>query len=194
MSTHILVRSGEYLDPLNPNENRLHLTDIAHGMSNVCRFSGQPVRFYSVAQHTLLVAALLSVVDPNAFLTREAQLLALFHDASEAYLGDVATPIKQHPAWTTYREYERRLQEVIERKYVLPHARVDLEPFRESVKQADILAFVFEAKHLMGRDYSWMLMPGIALPERKDFKPWSPPRAKRQWLEHHALLLEDASW
>lgn len=189
--TRIYVNSGIKFDPLSPRPALIQLTDVAQGLSNVCRFSGQCSPFYSVAQHSLLVCALLANVDSRLFQTRVGQLVALFHDAAEAYLGDVPTPLKRHPAWAAYREYENQMLEVIEQKYILDEgfSRDEVEYARESVKRADTLAFVFEARFFFGLDFTNMLMPGETLPDRDEFSPWSPSMSKRRWLEHHAAVL-----
>lgn len=69
----------------------IDIYDISHGLSQLCRFSGQIKAFYSVAAHSLLVS---EWVEFNGGTPKEA-LAALLHDASEAYLQDVPTPIKR---------------------------------------------------------------------------------------------------
>lgn len=76
--------SGVRVDVFNPQPELLLLRDIAAGLSYTCRFSGQIPVYYSVAQHSMLMADLC----PSH--AREA----LMHDAAEAYMGDVAAPIK----------------------------------------------------------------------------------------------------
>ena len=81
--------TGRLFDPFNPDPALIDLRDIAHALGNICRFGGHSRRYYSVAEHSILVASL--VPEP-------LRLPALLHDAAEAYLGDIITPIKR---WTT---------------------------------------------------------------------------------------------
>lgn len=83
----ILLRSGVMHDLLNPAANGdPNIEDIAHALANICRWTGHTSRFYSVAEHCIRAAA----IAPSG-----CKLHVLMHDATEAYLGDVATPLKQ---------------------------------------------------------------------------------------------------
>jgi uncharacterized protein len=75
--------------PLDPRPDEIRLVDIAHALSKLCRYGGQCLSFYSVAEHSLLVAS----KAPD-----HLKLVALMHDASEAYLLDIPRPIKRHLA------------------------------------------------------------------------------------------------
>ena len=82
----ISTRSGRRLYLQNPNAGQIHIDDIAHGLAHQCRFNGQTNKFYSVAQHSVMVA---SILPP------ELRLAGLLHDAAEAYLGDSVQPLKE---------------------------------------------------------------------------------------------------
>ena len=77
--------TGKYVKPLDLKYEDIDIMDIAHHLSLICRFNGACKRFYSVAQHSIMVANLVSKHD---------KLAALLHDASEAYMADVIRPIK----------------------------------------------------------------------------------------------------
>jgi len=83
--------SGARVHVLNPNPEAIRLGDIAHGLSRVCRFGGQVGIHMSVAQHCVLVSDI--VKDHGGSL--EEQMLGLMHDATEAYVGDVISPLKK---------------------------------------------------------------------------------------------------
>ena len=103
----IQTHTGIPIDPLNPESKRIDFMDIAHALSNQCRFSGHTKFFYSVAQHSVHVSEEVEAMG----VMLEIQMLALFHDASEAYLCDMPTPIKnQMPA---YKIAEKNIQEMI---------------------------------------------------------------------------------
>lgn len=78
--------TGTVFDFTRPLEGEIRLEDIAHALGMLCRFNGHIRRFYSVAQHSVLVSRM---VEP------EHALQALFHDAPEAYAGDVTAPLKK---------------------------------------------------------------------------------------------------
>ena len=83
-----VTASGRRAFVEDPRACDLVIEDIAHALSNICRFGGHCSRFYSVAQHSVCVSALVERTRPDLALH------ALLHDAAEAYVGDVIRPIK----------------------------------------------------------------------------------------------------
>lgn len=130
----IQTYSGKKFFPLNPKLEDINIEDIAHALSMMCRFTGHCKSFYSVAQHCVLVS--MNCSDQN-------KLYGLLHDASEAYITDVARPIKRTKEMEGYRVIEYRLQSAICEKFGLPKE----EP--EEVKIADTRMLVTEARDLM---------------------------------------------
>lgn len=88
--TTIETYSGLFVDVANPDPATIRLTDIAQGLALTCRYGGQIEGFYSVAEHAVLVHDLLR----HQGADRDLLLAGLFHDAAEAYLGDVVSPLK----------------------------------------------------------------------------------------------------
>ena len=101
--------TGKAFDLSNPSPDKICLDDIAHSLSQLCRFVGSTHRFYSVAEHSLMVSHL---VKP------ENKHWALMHDAAEAYTGDVISPLKKIIGGG-YSDFENRILSVIEQKYTL---------------------------------------------------------------------------
>jgi len=122
----------------------VHIFDIAHGLALTCRFSGQCLRFYSVAEHSVYVS---KAVEKFGL---DAARWGLLHDASEAYLTDVPSPIK--PCLVGYSEIEERIQRVIAEKFDLPW------PCPRQVKEADKAILRDEQEQVMLRsEHAWFL-------------------------------------
>ncbi len=126
--------SGVRFTPLNPNVASIVIQDIAHSLSMQCRFGGHSRDFYSVAQHSVLVSYLCDSKDA---------LWGLLHDAPEAYLLDVPSPLKVSPTFEGYREHEKKMQSAICTRFGLE----DEEP--KSVKVADKMMLATEARDLL---------------------------------------------
>jgi len=103
---------GEDFTPLNPDVNQIHIEDIAHALSLMCRANGHFIRFYSVAQHSINCANEAKAQE----LSARVQIACLLHDASEAYLSDITRPVKNH--LPNYKEIEKRLQDTIYGKFL----------------------------------------------------------------------------
>lgn len=101
---YISTFSGGIFHPLDPQPAEVRIEDIAHALSMLCRFTGHVSRFYSVAEHSVIVSRLV----PERYA-----LAGLLHDAAEAYLNDLSTPVKHDPRMKLYCEAEDRLRRVI---------------------------------------------------------------------------------
>lgn len=167
----IATYTGKAVNVLDPKPEEINIRDIAHSLSNQCRFTGHVRKFYSVAQHSVHV----SEICPTE------PAWGLLHDASEAYLSDIARPIKKHPDFgKVYLAAEARLTEAI-----MLHFGLDpyLEP--EEVKVADDILIRSEARDLMGS--------GIDVPKGKmldfEIEPWTPERAHGEFMVRFMELL-----
>jgi uncharacterized protein len=145
---HINTQSGRQICLLVPSEDTIEICDIAGALSLICRFGGQTSRFYSVAQHSLLVAAL-----APEDLKREA----LMHDASEAYLGDVILPVKRLIS-EAYSPIEQQFTWVINQKFGIDF------PASKAIKEFDLLALELEYEALVQGDATRL----VATMQRKD--------------------------
>ena len=165
--------SGRRLDLLDPAPADIDLHDIAHGLARVARWNGQTrgPYIFSVAQHSLLVEALVGHVAPRA--GRVDRLVALLHDAPEYVVGDLISPFKACVG-DTYREVENRLFAAILRRFALPEPDGALLAL---VKRADRAAARLEAVLLAGFDEAEALaVLGPAEPGLEAFAPWLRPR------------------
>jgi hypothetical protein len=125
-------------------EGEIDILDIAHALSNQCRYAGH-CHFYSVAEHSVLLAASCDSVTDARY--------ALLHDASEAYLVDIPRPLKALPEFRPYLELETRLQTRIYREFGLdPHG----VPVAVTILDRDCIAR--EARALIPRRFpEWVL-------------------------------------
>lgn len=114
--------SGIAMNVFEPTIEMISIEDIAHSLSMQCRFGGHLKKFYSVAEHCTNAVKL---------VPEEHRLAALLHDASEAYLLDMPSPIKCR--MPEYKAIEKKLMEVIAYKFGFEYP---LHPF---VKNADVV-------------------------------------------------------
>ncbi len=140
-----------------------------------CRFSGHLKKFMSVGQHSVNV----SIICPEPF-----ELWALLHDASEAYLQDVARPIKYAQGMEQYIIWEKKLQAVICERFGLP---VEEPP---EVKICDNRMMAQERRSLTKRpkrdiDVCDLLLKGD---EPSVYSTWQPAKAKKMFLNRFKEL------
>jgi hypothetical protein len=105
----IQTYTGLKFYPLAPGAEDVCVEDIAHALSNICRYTGHVEHFYSVGEHSVRVGRRVLELTGDYKLA----LWGLLHDASEAYLTDIARPVKRQPAMELYRKAEAELQLVI---------------------------------------------------------------------------------
>lgn len=156
---------GEFW-PMDPRADEVNIKDIAHALSNQCRYAGHCTKFYSVAQHSVLISRALPL---------EFQLWGLLHDAAEAYVVDVPKPLKEF--LTNYGEIEERVMNVIIERYRLsPEMPVE-------VKQVDTAILGDEMEQIMvspPREWNLPLAPlGILI------QPWSPEKAESNFISQY---------
>lgn len=124
--------SKKIVDLRNPCVIDISIIDIAAALSKICRFGGHIPQFYSVAQHSVLVAAM---------ACPELKGQALLHDAAEAYLGDVVKPLKVILG-KSYKDLEDRFEDVISDRFYRVYSRT--EGAKKEIKKLDLLAYEIE--------------------------------------------------
>lgn len=125
MSSCIYTYTGRMVDPLALTVADVCIDDIARALSMICRYNGHVRRFYSVAEHSILVAAEAAYM---ADADEELLLQALLHDAAEAYMCDLASPLKA--IMPGYKTAELVAQQVIYNAFGLP---LDAHPSIHSI-------------------------------------------------------------
>jgi uncharacterized protein len=173
-----LSSQGHKLYPLDLSPEDINIEDIAHSLSNLCRFNGHCKQFYSVAQHSVLVSQ--GVLSHN-------KLTALLHDATEAYCGDMIRPIKTLPEMNYYREIESGIWAVIAYKYNIP---IDLP---EEVDIYDARVLLAEKRDLMVTNGHVWEFPQCKYPDLDPYpidpiECWSPSKAKAEFLSMYQWL------
>lgn len=178
MRPDILTSSATYFDFVTPHTSVINVEDIAQGLAKACRFAGQcrtpdrKVTFYSVAQHSVLVS---KVVPP------EYAFYALFHDATEAYMCDIAAPLKQ--LLPDYKIIEKRVELAIFSRLAIPY------PLPPEIKRADLVLLATEQRDLMpDHDDDWALIANISPLEEK-IVPLPPEEAYELFMNRYEELL-----
>lgn len=177
--TWILTHSGKRVDLLLPDPETLDIEDVAHALARLCRFTGHTSKFYSVAQHSVLVAESMPKGSSKA-LRRSA----LLHDAMEAYLGDCSSPLKMAmrlpsvnggllaSARSPYDVLEERFWASLALKYDLAY-----DP---AIKHADLVLLATERRDLMpAGGPPWGTLPP---PLDMTINPWSVGVAEGTFL------------
>ena len=132
--------TGKRFHFLEPTPDEVDIRDIAHHLSLLCRFTGACRCFYSVAEHSILVAEL---------VPWELKLSALLHDATEAYINDISRPVK----------YSHKLDDT---ETIIMSVIVDkfgINPTAPEIKEADNILIATEARDLMPNMDCWAPLP-----------------------------------
>jgi uncharacterized protein len=159
--------TGRKFWPVEPYPDEIDIRDIAHALSMQCRFTGHSRVFYSVAQHCIHVSEHCDEAD---------RLWGLLHDAAEAYLVDLARPVKHQPALKPYRDAEHKIMAAVVKRF-------DLTPEQpESVTIADHRMLTTEAQQLMNQHPDWLEWSDLGEPYPTTIRPMSPADAEAVFL------------
>lgn len=169
----IQTYTGKKFYPLAPRIEDICIDDIAHALSNICRYGGHSREFYSVAQHCTLVSDWMPT----------DKLHGLLHDASEAYLGDVVRPVKHSSGMEHYRFAESRVEALINAAF-----DIDVTPDSAAiVKHYDNRVLFTEKKFLLTHEGMLWQSPSEPLPVAY-LVPMSPSQAEDEFLERFYSL------
>ncbi len=152
---YIETASGRKVFFLDPDPDTINIKDIAIALSRIPRFNGHTNRFYSVAEHCWT---------GQRFIEDQFKLAFLLHDATEAYLCDIPSPIKQY--LPDYKKIEEGLERAIAGKFGLEY------PSHDMIKYMDLAMLSVEAQHLVeSRGNNWQIWHTIK-------RPTADPRMK----------------
>ncbi len=183
--------SGRRLDLLDPTPVDIEIEDIAHGLAFVARWNGQTHGdyAYSVAEHSLLVEALFSRMNPDAPV--RWQLAALLHDAPEYVIGDMISPVKA-AVGPGYGALDERLTAAIHIRFGLP-AAIPAE-VKKQIKKADRVSAWLEATRIAGFTVTeankFFGVPAPALIEGMEITLRPPVDVRNDFTARHAALMD----
>ena len=161
--------TGKFVNPLKLKPEDIEIQDIAHALSLMCRFNGHCSKFYSVAEHSIRVSGILKGTDN--------QLTGLLHDATEAYMADIARPVKW--ALPQIREVEGIIAIAINTKF-------NLKGDWRLVKHADNVMLATEARDLMRTNGKEWYLPNEPLEYK--IEPMESWNAESNFMRIYKLL------
>lgn len=167
--------TGAVVNITQPEPWQITIEDIAHALAMTCRWAGHCTQFLSVAQHSVMVSGCV----PQ---TSDLPLRGLLHDAAEAWLGDIPSPIRAvHPM---HDVLECNLLNVIGERFGVRGLGV-MPP---EVRAADLVVRATEARDFIAGDVRWSEPPPPPLPER--IAAWPPHLARIYFLRLFEQLTE----
>lgn len=172
--------TGVIFYPIDPRIEEIILEDVAHGLSNKCRFTGHTRKFYSTAEHSVRVSW--NLRDRGRSLME--QYVGLHHDDTDAYLPDVPTPLKILPEFKWFRDLEHHMQEMCFQKFGCM-----VEDY-SVIKESDIILLLTEKRDLMPtKNGDWKhSYTQESIPSPYFIEPWSQELARYNYLELHRTL------
>lgn len=174
MQPTIQIYSGTYFNFLEPWTTPITIEDVAHALSNICRFGGHTRSFYSVAQHSVYVSRI---------VPRKFAMHGLLHDAPEAVLGDIPSPLKQ--LLPDYKRIEKDAEVAI-----LYHFGLEDSDWHAEVKKADLILLATEQRDLMKPIEDNMAWDAVKYVERLPDRitPLLPEDAKKMFLAEYEKI------
>lgn len=177
--------SGRDVPLLNPQPSDIYIEDIAHSLARIARFNGHTLGRvpYSVAQHSVRVMReVRDRIDGTPLDTPGVLLAALLHDAHEAYIGDIASPVK----WAVaafgedlgLRTLKSLMDSAIAGAFGFEHRQFD----NPVIKWADLVLLGAERRDLMPKGAPWSCLEEVGFSHVPTIRPWSVDVAQRKFL------------
>ena len=201
--------TGKVVNVIEPSPDQICIDDIGWGLSRMPRFCGHTITEvpYNVAQHSVFVGRevyniltdteeypeLMEFFHDIAGISNspihviETVMMAVLHDASEIYTGDIPSPVKQIPELRVIvKKVEHKLMSAIYQAFNLPEPT---ELQEKIIKHADKIAQKIEAHAFMqSRGNHWPNMPHISLEKLQKFE--SPKKALESYHEFMTFFNE----
>lgn len=137
--------TGRAFYPMDPRPEDIDILDIGHHLGMICRYGGAVSKFYSVAEHSVLLAKYVLEKKPG---DTQLALQALLHDAAEAYICDIPRPLKRCAGMAGYAEIEMAVEEAIQAHFGLQYPGKGPDLFLHDI---DERIMVDEAQALLTR-------------------------------------------
>ncbi len=170
--SYIYTYTGKKVYPGNMKAEDIDIRDVAHHLSNQCRYAGAVKHFYSVAEHSVHV---------SHFVPKEDAMWGLLHDATEAYMNDIPRPVKDQ--CPQYVKMEEAILPAIANHFNL----VAMIP--ESVHRVDKEMLIHEMRDLMTGPPINRYIEGITRTFWINLRePWTPEIAEQAFLRKYVQL------
>jgi hypothetical protein len=170
----IFTYTGKRFWLLDPRPQDIYIVDIAHNLSRINRYNGGTLGKigYSVAQHSVLASRL---------VPKEHRMAVLLHDAPEAYIGDVVSPLKKLIG-DIYGNIEENIMKAVAEHYGF---RYDAE-VHALIKYADEVMLATEVRDVV--PFGVIRRLPIEKPLSKIINPWEPEVAKQMFIYEFASI------
>lgn len=173
--SYLSTCSGKNFCLQAPEAAQIDIKDIAHGLAYQCCYNGQTSHFYSLAQHSLLVAGLVPA---------QHRLAALLHDAAAAYFGGMAWPLRQ--LLPDFPALEKKIMAAVGEKFGVTDFHAS------AIRRAHMIILSTEQRDVYpGTGIPLLAGASAPIPRRIDFM--SPEEAKFQYLERFFELTRKPS-
>lgn len=177
-TSHIWTLSGEEMFPTKPESKKIHIRDVAHTLSMICRFNGHLKEFYSVGEHSLLVETLLYLRGHPPRI----RLLGLTHDVTEYLVGDIISPIKK--LVPKVKDLEEEIAPTLFQGLGIPKPT---ESEMEPVHEADRDVMMFEKIELLHPNSHHTV---TNVPEGLHIVPYPPKLAAEPFVQRYKMLMK----
>ncbi len=179
VENYLQLYQGFVFDFENPSESAIDIVTIAHSLGNLCRFNGQCDKFYSVAEHCYNM----SFVVPE-----ELMLIALLHDAHEAFVSDIPSPLKRYLK-SEFFILEKTIIKIMH-EYFGMWDQYTAKGVKETIKYWDMRMLATEVEQLMGgQQVKWHSLEGIKpIPDVRIHAVPNPDDCKWMFMDRFRTL------